>query len=210
MKGKLIIIGASGHGKVVADCARKNGYEEIVFLDDNELLRNCGRYPVVGKSRMVKELCGDVVIAVGNARLRQKLQRSVDTERLAILIHPDAVVSEAEIGEGSVVMAGAVINPGSRIGRGCIINTSSSVDHDCFLGDFVHVSVGAHVAGNVDIGDRTWIGAGAVVSNNLRICSDCMIGAGAVVVKNLNVSGTYVGVPARRKSENENSNFSQQ
>lgn len=90
------------------------------------------------------------------------------------------------------------MNPGAVIGKGCIINTCASVDHDCRVEDFVHVSVGAHVAGTVRIGERTWVGAGATVSNNVRICDDCMIGAGAVVVKDIMERGTYVGVPAER------------
>ena len=63
---------------------------------------------------------------------------------------------------------------------------------------YCHISVGAHVAGTVDIGDRTWIGAGATVSNNIRICGDCIVGAGAVVVRNIEETGTYIGVPAKR------------
>ena len=94
-------------------------------------------------------------------------------------------------------MAGAVVNADAVIGKGCIINTCSSVDHDCTISDFVHVSVGAHIAGTVNVGDRTWIGIGAVVSNNINICADCKIGAGAAVVKDIDMEGTYVGVPAR-------------
>ena len=77
------------------------------------------------------------------------------------------------------------------------MNTCSSVDHDNSLGDFVHVSVGTHLAGTVKVGNHTWVGAGAVVSNNITITDSCMIGAGAVVVKDIVQSGTYVGVPAR-------------
>lgn len=197
---RLIIIGASGHGKVVADIAVRCGYEEIVFLDDDEAVRRCGKYPVIGKSNRVQELVGDVAVAVGNAAMRQKLMERIDGDRKVSLIYPDAVVAEdVEMGEGSIVMAGAVINPGSSLGRGCIVNTASSVDHDCKLGDYVHVAVGVHLAGNVEAGNGTWIGAGATVSNNVRICGGCMIGAGAIVVKDIKEAGTYVGVPAERK-----------
>ena len=95
-------------------------------------------------------------------------------------------------------MAGAVINPGTRLGKGCIINTCSSVDHDCVVSDYAHIAVGAHLCGTVAIGEGTWIGAGATVVNNVSICSDCMIGAGTVVIKNIEISGTYIGVPAKR------------
>ncbi len=199
---QLIIIGASGHGKVVADCAVKNGYGHIVFLDDDESVTHCGKYEVSGRSSEVDRLSGDVIVAIGNAGFRKRIQASVDENRLATLIHPEAVVGDdVEIGIGSVVMAGAVINPGSRVGKGVIVNTCSSIDHDCKIGDFVHVAVGAHLAGSVEVGEASWIGAGAIVNNNLCICGNCMIGAGAVVLKDIKEAGIFVGVPAKRISD---------
>ena len=193
---KLVIIGASGHGKVVADIALLNGYDEIVFLDDNENTHECAGFPVVGKTSEASQIDGDKIVAIGNAKIREKIQSELQT---VTLIHPNAVIGRnVEIGEGTVVMAGAVINPETKIGKGCIINTTASVDHDCKLADFVHVAVGAHVCGTVCIGDRTWIGAGAVVSNNVDICEDVMVGAGAAVIKNIQDHGTYVGVPVRK------------
>ena len=195
---KLAIIGASGHGKVVADIARKNGYKEIVFLDDDESIHECGGYPAIGKSSEAG-IDADIIVGIGNAGIRKRIQESVPEEKLVTLIHPDAVIAEdVAIGAGTVVMAGAVINSGARIGKGCIINTCSSVDHDCKVGDYVHISVGSHLCGTVSVGSGTWIGAGATVSNNISICPDCMIGAGAVIVKNIDSAGTYMGVPARR------------
>lgn len=196
---KLIIIGASGHGKVVADVAVHCGYKDIVFLDNDPEIKNCAGYPVLGPDTMTSELEGDVFVAVGNAETRKKLMERDANRNFPVLIHPSAVIAEdVKIRDGSVVMAGAVINPGARIGKGCIINTSSSVDHDCMVGDYVHVSVGAHLSGTVAIGTRTWIGAGAIVSNNVDICADCVIGAGAVVIKDIDEPGTYVGVPAKK------------
>lgn len=203
---KLAIIGASGHGKVVADIAVKNGYTEIVFLDDNENVLECGHYPVVGKSADAMDLDADIIIGIGNAGIRKRIQEAVDENKLVTLIHPDAVVAEdVVIGKGTVVMAGAVINPGTHLGKGCIINTCSSVDHDGVVGDYVHIAVGSHLCGTVTVGAGTWIGAGATVSNNVSICSDCMIGAGAVIVNDIKKSGTYVGVPARRIDMEEKS-----
>ena len=199
---RLIILGASGHGKVIADIAKKRGYRDIVFLDDDPSVRTCAGYAVEGPCGRLAGTDGDVAVAVGNAKIRKRLMEQAEGRgrHFPVLIHPSAVVAEdAAIGAGTVVMAGAVINPGAVLGKGCIVNTSSSVDHDCRIGDYVHVSVGAHLAGTVEVGDGTWIGAGAVVSNNIRICADCMVGAGAVVVKDLRTPGTYVGVPARRR-----------
>lgn len=196
---KLAIIGASGHGKVVADIARKIGYNDIVFLDDDESVRECGGYPVIGKSSEAGTIDADVIVGIGKAGVRKQIQDSIPEEKLVTLTHPDAVVAEdVVIGAGTVVMAGTVINPGARVGKGCIINTCSSVDHDCTVGDYVHIAVGSHLCGTVSVGSGTWIGAGATISNNVSICSDCMIGAGAVVVKDIQESGTYVGVPAER------------
>jgi sugar O-acyltransferase (sialic acid O-acetyltransferase NeuD family) len=196
---QLVIIGASGHGKVVADIARKNGYEEICFLDDNESLTECGGYPVVGKSSELNRFDCDIFVAIGNAKIRERILEELADKSVPTLIHPNAVIGEnVSIGLGTVVVAGAIINPGATIGKGCIINTGASVDHDCVINDFVHVSVGAHVAGTVEVGKGTWIGAGAVVKNNLNICSGCMIGAGAVVIRDISESSTYVGIPARK------------
>ncbi len=196
---RLAIIGASGHGKVVADIAKLNGYDEIVFLDDNENARESAGRHVAGKTSDVGTIDADVVVGIGNPVVRKRIQETIPCERLATLVHPNAVVAQdAVIGAGTVVMAGAVINPGAHIGRGCIINTCSSVDHDCNVSDYTHIAVGAHLCGTVSIGDGTWIGAGATVVNNMSICSNCMIGAGAVVVKKIETPGTYVGVPAKR------------
>ena len=192
---KLVIIGASGHGKVIADIAVKNGYEHIVFLDDKNV-KECAGFPVIGKTSEANGMDGDKIVAIGNARIRERIQEGL--KDVVTLIHPDAVISRrVEIGEGSVVMAGAVINTDAVIGKGCIIYTAASADHDCILGEYVHVSVGSHLSGTVNVGKGTWIGAGATVSNNVNICGDCMVGAGAVCIKDIDRPGTYVGVPAR-------------
>ncbi|MBE5943230.1 MAG: acetyltransferase [Lachnospiraceae bacterium] len=195
---RLIIIGASGHGKVVADIAKFSGYKEIVFLDDNESVKECSEWLVVGKSNEAPE--GDIFIAIGSAATRKKLMELYANRNQPVLIHPSAIIAtDVKIGAGTVIMAGAVVNPGARIGRGVIVNTSSSIDHDCQIGDYCHVSVGAHLCGTVKVGTMTWIGAGATVSNNVDICENSTIGAGTVVIKSINEPGTYVGVPARMK-----------
>lgn len=194
---RLIIIGASGHGKEIADIAVKNGYSDIVFLDDNDALNECAGYPVIGKTTESEKLEGDKIVAIGNAKIRERIQSRIN---VVSLIHPSAVIgSRVEIGSGTVVMAGAIINADAKIGKGCIINTAASVDHDCKVGDYSHIAVGAHLCGTVAVGDETWIGAGAIVINNVSICSNCMIGAGAVVIKDITEPGTYIGVPANLK-----------
>lgn len=194
---RLIIIGASGHGKVVADIAGKNGYTDIVFLDDDEQRGDCAGYPVIGKVSACSELTGDKFVAIGNSEIRRRIMDSIGP--CVTLIHPAATVADdVVLGEGTVVMAGAVINPAARIGKGCIINTCSSVDHDCVIGDYCHISVGAHLCGSVAVGNGTWIAVGASIANNVSIPGNSIIGAGAVVIKDINEPGTYVGAPARK------------
>lgn len=203
----LVIVGASGHGKVIADIAEKVGYTDIVFLDDNPKVESCGIYKVVGGCKSALSYKNaDFIVAIGNTKVRRKIQSELIEMGLHIvsLIHPAAVIApNVKIGVGTVIMAGAVINPCTEIGQGCIVNTCASVDHDCRIGDYVHVSVGAHVAGTVTIEDNTWIGAGATISNNIEIVADCMIGAGAVVVADIDEPGTYVGVPAKKIKGND-------
>lgn len=202
---QLIIIGASGHGRVVADIALRCGYRKIVFLDDDGSKKKIGEYEIVGTTSCLANYKGeDIAIAIGNAKIRE--EKIIDCIKVGckvpILTHPNAVISEdVKIGYGTVVMAGAVINPGTIIGKGCIINTLSSVDHDCIVGDFVHVAVGTHLCGTVQVGNGTWIGAGTTVSNNINICGSCMIGAGAVVIEDIKEEGTYIGVPAKIMSK---------
>lgn len=175
---KIVIIGASGHGKVVADIACRNGYEDIAFLDDNDALKECAGFPVIGKVCEAENIFCDKVVAIGNAAIRKSIQNRL--VNVVTLVHHDAVISRrVMIGKGTVVMARAVINSDAKIGDGCIINTCASVDHDCIISDYTHVSVGAHVAGTVTIGDGTWIGAGAVVVGNIA------------------KKGTYIGVLAK-------------
>lgn len=204
MKNRLIIIGASGHGKVVTDIAIKmNNWQSIEFIDDNDSIRMCMDIPIIGRtddaSKYIEE--ADFFVAIGNNATRERVQTELESEgaSIATLIHPNAIIGyKVSVGIGTVIMAGAVINSSSVIGKGCIINTNSSVDHDCVLEDYVHVSPGASLAGSVKIGKSSWIGIGSVISNNINICDGCRLGAGAVVINDITEPGTYVGVPARR------------
>lgn len=204
MKNKLLIIGASGHGKVVADIALKmNKWQCIAFLDDDDSIKPSMGIEVIGKSDEAITHINDydIFAGIGNNATREKIHEKLEAEGASIptLIHPNAVVGEqVEIAYGTVVMAGVVINCDTRIGKGCIINTGATIDHDNLIEDFVHISPGVNTAGAVKIGKGTWLGIGSVVSNNVNITSSCKVGAGAVVVKDITEAGTYVGVPARR------------
>lgn len=201
---KLLIIGAGGHGKVVADIAKRMGvYSKIAFRDDDKEIKSVLGYPCEGtiSELEIEKKETEVFVAIGNAVVREKVTSFVRENgfKIPTLVHPNAVIGDGvQIGCGTVVMAGVVINADARIGRGVIVNTSSSIDHDCVLGDFTHIAVGAHVAGSVKIGKGCWIGAGAVLSNDLSLASGVTIGVGAVVIRDITEVGTYVGVPVRK------------
>ncbi|WP_161879558.1 acetyltransferase [Alkalibacterium sp. MB6] len=204
MNNKLVIIGASGHGKVVADIAIKmNKWQSIAFLDDDESIKTSMGLEVIGKTidAFTYKDEVDFFVAIGSNATREKIQEKLIDKRLNVvsLIHPSSVIgTDVEIGIGTTVMAGVVVNSSTRIGKGCIINTSASLDHDNVIKDYVHVSPGVRIAGNVEIGKSTWLGIGSVISNNVNICSGCNVGAGAVMVKDITEPGTYVGVPVRK------------
>ncbi len=198
---KLMIFGAGGHGRVVAEIAQLSGkYTDIAFLDDKAPDATFP-YPYIGKCEKFANYQKDFdfFVAIGNATIRRWFQTEVEDAggRIITLIHPASIISkDVTIGKGTVVMAGAIVNTGAQIGDGVILNTASSVDHDCVVEDFCHVSVGAHLCGTVHLGTGTWVAAGATVINNVTICPDCLIGAGATVTHDLQNAGIYKGTPA--------------
>lgn len=204
MNKSCAILGASGHGKVVAEIAELNGYQDIVFFDDRwPALQTVESWSIKGNSDTLLEMASDfdvTVVAIGNNNIRVEKQNLLNLAgaHFATLIHPSATVSAyAQLGLGTVVMANAVVNPFAQIGHACIINTSSSVDHDCNLSDGVHVSPGSHLAGGVSVGEGSWIGIGSQVRQLISIGTGAIVGAGAVVVKNIADFQTVVGVPAQ-------------
>lgn len=209
---KLLIIGASGHGKVLANIAYESKkWEEISFLDDDidKVGSDILNFRVIERTLDIKKYIADYefIVGIGDSNSREKITIYLKNmgARITTLIHPSAIIGlDVEIGQGSVVMPMCVINASSNIGEGCIINTGTTVDHDCKLESFVHLSPGVSLGGNVKIKRNTWVGMGAKVINNINITNDCVIGSGAVVISNLDSPGIYVGVPSRFKSERKN------
>ena len=201
MHKDVIIVGAGGHAKVIADIVRKSGDNLVGFLDDTkEAGTEFFDAFILGNTDSYSEYCDkEFIIAIGNNAIREKVAAKMKNATFYTAIHPTAVIGEgAFIGEGTCVMANAVINADAKVGKHCILNTASVVEHDNLLSDFVHISPAVALAGTVSVGERTWIGIGAKVKNNTDICADVIVGAGAVVVKDITEEGTYVGVPARK------------
>ena len=191
MSESIVLIGGSGHARVIIDCVRASGGEVFGILDDGlaagtEVLG----VRVLGKTADFEQYIDHpFLIAIGNNAIRKRIAEKLSV-RWASVVHPTSVVSpHAVIGEGTVLMPRAVVNAGATVGCPCIINTGAIVEHS---------SPNAALGGTVSVGAGTHIGIGACVRNNISICGSCTVGAGAAVVKNITEPGTYVGVPAGR------------
>ena len=204
---RLAILGASGHGKVVAEIAELNGWQVAFYDDAYPEISKLEHWQVQGKGADLLVSLSDYdgcLVAIGNNRIRLEQMACLQAQKVhfPVLLHPSAVVSHyAQIDDGSVVMANAVVNPFATIGQGCIINTSATIDHDCVLADGVHISPGANLAGAVSVGARSWIGIGASVKQCLSIGSDVTVGAGSVVIEDIADHLTVAGVPAKILSQ---------
>lgn len=204
MKG-LLVVGAGGHGKVVAETALATGrWDRVAFLDDRApALAEVLGLAVRGRLDDAPSLLGefsDAVVAIGHCRTRLRVLNALRDMGFAlpVVVHPAAWVSPtATLGAATVVFAQVAINACARLGVGCIANTGSSIDHDAVLGDGVHVCPGARLAGEVVVGDATWLGIGCSVIQRVRVGADVTVGAGAAVVRDLPDAVTAVGVPAR-------------
>lgn len=208
VKSKVVIWGASGHARVVADIVRlEDRFELSGFIDDiNPQPRQFLGLPVFGGSEALVSLKNDgvsyIILGFGNCEARLKLSEVVVKEGflLASAIHPHAVIAaDASIGDGTVIAAGSIINPGSRVGANVIINTGASVDHDCEIEDGAHICPGVTLGGSVTVGIAAWVGIGSTVNDHVNIGSRALIGAGSVVVSNIPEYVVAYGVPARIK-----------
>lgn len=202
---KVVILGAGGHAKVVADIILKSGDKVYGFLDDSlpRGTKIIDEYFVLGKLDDCLHLLKQdndllFIMAIGNNYSREIIDKKYKLNYYTAIDPNSTIGMNTVIGEGTVIQANSSIDPDVKIGRMCIIGKGAVVAHDNMLGDYIHVSPNATLCGTVSIGDFTHIGAGATVRNNISITQDCVIGAGAVVVKNIEDSGTYVGVPVKK------------
>lgn len=205
MNKSVVIIGAGGHAKVIAEIIERSNDKVIGFLDDNirigtEILN----YKVLGNVDTIENMNKEYyyIIAIGNNDIRKKIYNKFKSIKYYTAIDPSAIVSNsAKIGIGTVIMPNSVINSSSSIGKFCIINTSSIVEHDNYIEDFVHISPTATLSGTVKVHELSHIGTGAKIKNNININKKCVIGVGAIVVKDINEEGVYVGIPANKIKE---------
>lgn len=204
----LIIWGASGHARVVADIVRlTKRYTVFGFLDDIDDSRKgtifCGAKILGGQEQfetLKNNNISNFILGFGDceARLALSIKLTDFGFTLITVIHPSAVIaSDVIIGSGSTIMAGVVVNSGTVINENVIINTSASIDHDCVIEKGVHISPGVHVGGGVTIGTGTWIGIGAIIKNKIEIGHNVVVGAGAVVLNDIPDGVTAFGVPAK-------------
>jgi sugar O-acyltransferase (sialic acid O-acetyltransferase NeuD family) len=204
IRKRLLVLGAGGHGRVVAEMALACGYKDIAFVDQQWPKRQVNLdWPVIACDLTGRLVDDDVFVAIGDNKIRLKLIRDLISKGnvLPVLVHPSAVVSQRSVlSSGVVVMPQAVVNVGCAIGLGAIINTAATVDHDCTIGDGVHISPGGHLAGHVSVANCSWIGVGALVREGCHVGENSMIAAGAVVVSNVASETTVYGIPARTKT----------
>jgi sugar O-acyltransferase (sialic acid O-acetyltransferase NeuD family) len=201
---RLAVLGASGHGKVVADAAEAAGWAEVVFFDDAwPDLKDNGPWFVQGDTDALIACLADfdgVVLGIGNNGIRawKQTQLTDAGAKVVSIIHPTATVSpHAQINAGTVVFAQAVVNACANIGGGVIINTGAVVEHDCVVGDFSHISPNAVLAGGVTLNKQCWVGAGASIRQLLEVGMDTVVGMGAVVTKDVPPGVTVIGNPAK-------------
>lgn len=190
------LFGASGHAKVIMDIIEAQGDSVGCLYDDAPHCKDIHGSTVYRAGEASIE--GPMIISIGSNKIRKRLSDRYVVE-YAKALHPSATVSRhATVGEGTVVMQGAVIQSDATIGRHCIVNTAASVDHECVVGDYVHISPHAALCGNVSVGEGSWIGTGATIIQGIKIGRWCTVGAGSVVINDIPDNTTVVGNPANR------------
>lgn len=207
---RVVVIGGGGHAKVVVATLQAMGYYVCAVYDDDERKWNTDilGVPVAGPTELVMSsgVCA-AVIAIGNNAIRRQVAERLESAcKWITAVHPRAYVHpSATLGEGTVVLAGAIIQPEAVVGEHCIINTGATIDHDCIIGAFSHVAPGAHLAGGVRVGMGALIGVGSAIIPGISVGSWSVVGAGSVVVKDVPDKSTVVGVPAKRRTVEGNS-----
>jgi sugar O-acyltransferase (sialic acid O-acetyltransferase NeuD family) len=193
----MYLFGASGHGLVIQDIIENMGLKVDCFIDDEPKTDNHGGVPV-HKSNGTQFVTTDrMVVSIGINRNRKVVAERYDVVYY-VCKHPSAYIAQnVVLGEGSVVMAGAILNSRVRIGRHVILNTGACIDHECLVGDYVHVAPNATLCGGVEIGEGAYIGAGSVIIQGKKVGKWSTVGAGSVILEDVPDGAVVVGNPAR-------------
>jgi acetyltransferase EpsM len=190
----MILYGASGHGKVVAEILRLRGIDDLIFVDDNPGVKLKGEKIILPDFTGIKQ---GVLVTIGLNNVRRDIVKKNPDLNYHIAIHPKSVVSSSvHISEGTVVMAGAVINCDSKVGAHVIVNSNAVIEHDCEVSNFAHISPNATLCGGVKLGEGVWIGAGSTIKNGITIGKWAIVGAGSVVISDVPDYAIVVGIPA--------------
>jgi sugar O-acyltransferase (sialic acid O-acetyltransferase NeuD family) len=195
----VLLLGAGGHARAVADAARARGIRIIGVLDDDPDRTIEGvDAPNLGPASMppANLLHYAVHAATGDAARRQAWLEPFS--QALTIDHPSAEVSpEATIGAGVFIGPRAIINAGAEVQDGAIINSGAIIEHDVHVGRFAHVAPGAIVCGEAVLGAAAWVGAGAIILPRVRVGHHATVGAGAVVTTAVPDGTTVVGIPAK-------------
>ena len=196
----IVVLGAGGHAKVVAETAGLLGYDVRAFVDEGGTRVGIDVHgiPVVANLEAAPEY--PVAFGIGDnaARLGRYGALIASGRSVVTLVHPNAVVSRTvEIGPGTLILAGVVVNSDVNIGAAVVLNTSCSADHDCRIGDGAHLAPGSRLAGGVTVGIGAFVGMGTMVLPSRTIGAWAVCGAGSVVVEDVQPDRTVKGVPAR-------------
>ena len=194
---RLLIVGAGGHGRSVAEAVLAAGrYKLVGFVDDAAPgLQHVWDLPVFGATADLaryREHADAAVVAIGNNRLREALQHTLYAAgfELATVVHSHAMVSpRAVIGAGCAIMAGAIVGTGAQLGAGVIVNCGAVIDHDGRVDDFGHLGVNAAMSGGSVLGRGAWMQAGSVLGYGAMIEAGKVLGPGEAVNKTINRNG---------------------
>ena len=209
LMSRILVVGASGHAKVVLDIFEKQGRHQVVgLLDDFKPVgTTMFGYEVVGSVAEVSQLATQLLVDGLFVAIGDNFIRSQIVERLKSIashlpfvsaVHPSAQIARGvNLGRGCSVMAGVVINSDSAIGDFCILNTNSSVDHDNRLGSFSSLAPRVATGGNVFLDECSAVGIGAVVLHGRKIGRHAVVGAGSVVTRDIPDQTVAYGAPAK-------------
>jgi sugar O-acyltransferase (sialic acid O-acetyltransferase NeuD family) len=183
----LLIVGAGGHGRSVAEAVLMAGQFNLVgFLDDGAFARGEAVWdlPVLGPATEFENYANQAthaVVAIGNNVLRKKLFAELQSAgfALASVIHPKAIVSpRAQLGAGVAVMAGAIVGTEATLGQGAIVNCGAVVDHHAQVHEFGHLGVNACMAGGSVLGALAWMQAGSAIGYGVQIAAGTVLKPG--------------------------------